>query len=796
MNQRASRPGCRSLDRYEQVESGANTVMKERSMVRLGKFLGALGTVALMSCIMVRAQVTKADDERAAGLATKLQELTENVADVPSWVEDEDVMVYNKSVPGGHTFVLVDAANGSKQPAFDQARLATALNVAAHTDFKPEALPFTRLQLVDHHSAVEFGFEQTPWRCELSNYQCAKKTDPFHAGYHEDPNAERIERNSLDNAQPSPDKKWEAVVENYNVVVRSPDRKQRYVLSTDGSEGNYYELSSIVWSPDSTHLVAYRIRPGFRRMVHYNDSSPATQLQPIYTEVEYTKPGDTLDLQQPVLFDVAGKQALPLSNGLFPNPFELSNAVWWKDSRGFTFEYNQRGHQVYRVIEVDAKTGTPHILIDEQSRTFIDYRQLVDSITDTGKEYRRDLADGKEIIWMSERDGWAHLYLVDGATGRFKQQITKGEWVVRAVDRVDEVKRQIWFQASGMRPDEDPYFVHGYRINFDGTGLTPLTEGSGNHHLAFSKDGKFYVDLVSTIDTTPVLTLYRTDDNTQVMELERGNIDKLKAAGWHAPEVFTAKGRDGKTDIWGVVWKPAHFDPQKKYPVVENIYAGPQGSFVPKTFSTRTEALTELGFVVVQIDGMGTNNRSKAFHDVAFKNLKDAGFPDRIAWHKAYAAQHPWYDISRVGIFGTSAGGQSAMGALLFHPEFYKVAVSNSGCHDNRMDKIWWNEQWMSWPIGPQYSESSNVDNAWRLQGKLLLVVGEMDTNVDPSSTFQVVDRLEKANKMFDLLYAPGEGHGVRGPRGPYSQLKMQDFFVRNLLGQETPDWNQEPAHP
>jgi dipeptidyl aminopeptidase/acylaminoacyl peptidase len=199
---------------------------------------------------------------------------------------------------------------------------------------------------------------------------------------------------------------------------------------------------------------------------------------------------------------------------------------------------------------------------------------------------------------------------------------------------------------------------------------------------------------------------------------------------------------------------------------------------------------------VVQIDGMGTNNRSKAFHDVAFKNLKDAGFPDRIAWHKAYAAQHPWYDISRVGIFGTSAGGQSAMGALLFHPEFYKVAVSNSGCHDNRMDKIWWNEQWMSWPIGPQYSESSNVDNAWRLQGKLMLVVGELDSNVDPSSTFQVVDRLEKANKMFDLLFAPGENHGVRGPRGTYSQLKLQDYFLRNLLGQETPAWNEEPAHP
>jgi dipeptidyl aminopeptidase/acylaminoacyl peptidase len=768
-----------------------------RLYVRPGRVCAStIGVIALAFCGLVQAQVTKADYERAAGVMAKYRALPENIADAPSWIEDEHKLVYSKSVADGHEFVLVDAESGSKQPAFDHARLSAALNAAAHLDSTPNKLPFTRVDLVDHESAVEFRLNYSDrWHCDLSNYHCEKRPNNGRSSYHEDPNAER-ERNSLDATKPSPDKKWEALVENYNVVVRSPDRKQHFVLSTEGSEGNFYELNSIEWSPDSQHLVAYRIRPGYRRMIHYIESSPATQLQPIYTDMEYTKPGDVLDLQQPVLFDVPGKHEMPVSNELFPNPYELSDAVWWKDGRGFTFEYNQRGHQVYRVIEVDAKTGAARTLIDEQSQTFIDYRPLIPSGTDTGKKYRHDVADGKEIIWMSERDGWAHLYLVDGMTGQFKQQITKGDWVVRSVDYVDESKRQIWFQGSGMKPGEDPYFMHAYRINFDGTGLTPLADGPGNHHLEYSKDGKYYTDLVSTIDTAPVLTLYRVEGNEKVAELERGNIDKLKAAGWHAPEVFTAKGRDGKTDIWGVVWKPANFDPQKKYAVIENIYAGPQGNFVPKTFSARTESLTELGFVVVQMDGMGTNNRSKAFHDVAFKNLKDAGFPDRIAWHKAYAAGHPWYDITRVGVFGTSAGGQSAMGALLFHPEFYKVAVSNSGCHDNRMDKLWWNEQWMSWPIGPQYSESSNVDNAWRLQGKLLLVVGEMDSNVDPASTFQVVDRLEKANKSFDLLFAPGENHGVRGAKGAYSQRKLEDFFVRNLLGQPTPDWNEEPAHP
>ena len=254
------------------------------------------------------------------------------------------------------------------------------------------------------------------------------------------------------------------------------------------------------------------------------------------------------------------------------------------------------------------------------------------------------------------------------------------------------------------------------------------------------------------------------------------------------PEVLVAKGRDGATDIWGLIVRPSHFDPAQKYPVVENIYAGPQGSFVPKSFFVfnQMQSQAELGFIVVQIDGMGTSNRSKAFHDVAWRNLGDAGFPDRILWHKAVATKYPYYDVSRVGIYGTSAGGQNSMGALLFHPEFYKAAVSAAGCHDNRMDKIWWNEQWMG-ELGPHYAASSNVENAARLQGQLLLVVGEMDTNVDPSSTFQVVNALIKANKTFDLLVIPGAGH-TNG--GPYGERKRNDFFVHHLMGIEPPERN------
>jgi dipeptidyl aminopeptidase/acylaminoacyl peptidase len=437
------------------------------------------------------------------------------------------------------------------------------------------------------------------------------------------------------------------------------------------------------------------------------------------------------------------------------------------------------------VIEVDAATGGARAVISEEPQTFFTY---------SSKKYRHDVDDGREIVWMSERDGWNHLYLYDGAAGEVKNQITRGEWVVRGVSEVDDKKRQIYFSASGMDAGQDPYFVSYYRINFDGTGLTRLTGAPSHHSASFSKDLRYFVDTYSRVDEAPVMELRRTADGSLVGEIERGDLAELRKAGWRPPEVFTAKGRDGKTDIWGVIYRPAAFDPSRRYPVIENIYAGPHGAFVPKAFTAfhHMQGQAELGFVVVQIDGMGTNFRSKAFHDVAWKNLKDAGFPDRILWHKAVAATYPWYDITRVGIYGNSAGGQNALGALLFHGDFYKAAVSTVGCHDNRMDKIWWNEQWMGWPIGPQYEASSNVVHAGRLQGRVLLVVGELDTNVDPSSTLQVVNALIKAKKDFELLVIPGAGHG---PGGAYGERKRLDFFVRHLLGQAPPDWNAEQSN-
>jgi dipeptidyl aminopeptidase/acylaminoacyl peptidase len=585
------------------------------------------------------------------------------------------------------------------------------------------------------------------------------------------------------------DGQYKAFIQNFNVYIQPKGAAAAYPISFDGTENNAYSFDTLAWSPDSKKLVAYHVRPGFDRLVTYIESSPADQIQPKTTTVHYAKPGDPVDIAQPVLFDVATKQSIQIDNALFPNPFDLTRPVWWKDSRGFTFEYNQRGHQAYTVIEVNAQTGVARPLIAETTSTFFYYNDLGPGLS-AGRRYRHDVDDGKEIIWASERDGWEHLYLYDGLNGKLKNQITRGDWLVRNVDFVDDQKRQIWFEAGGSIPGQDPYFTQYYRINFDGTGLTRLTNADGMHTASFSRDRQFYVDRWQRVDLAPVAELRRNSDQKVLLALDHGDTTALRAAGFQAPEVFVAKGRDGKTDIWGTITRPMHFDSTKKYPVIENIYAGPQGSFVPKTFSAIApdQALAELGFIVVHIDGMGTSNRSKAFHDVAYKDLADAGFPDRILWHKAVAAKYPSYDITRVGIFGTSAGGQSAMGALLFHPEFYKVAVSNSGCHDNRMDKMWWNEQWMSWPVGPQYAASSNVDNAYRLQGQVLLVIGEMDTNVDPASSLQVVNAFVKAHKHFDMLYIPGQNHGVGILADEHYR---DDYFVHHLLGVEPPDWNK-----
>ena len=781
--------------------------------------LSAAAVLALGLTAYVGAQGAdvKGDYDRANSLRDRVNNRVYNVAEAPNWVAGTPKFWYRKSVKGGNEFVLVDPVAATKVPPFDHAKLAAGINAVTKGGATAITLPFSAFSYADNFNSIDFalgagaaggaraagaaGAQVSRLRCTLTDYTCqtVASQNGGVAG------AGRAGRGGgapgagvaadVPQFKTSPDGKSEAFVQNFNIFVRPAGGRaaSASALSWDGSEGNSYTFQSIQWSPDSAKIAAYRRVPGYNRQVSYVQSSPSDQLQPKASSRFYRKPGDTVDIDTPVVFNVASKSQAVVSNQLFPNPYSNGRIEWRKDSHAFTFEYNQRGHQVYRVIEVDAATGKARNVIEETSKTFVDYRRTSAGLSDSGRAERFDLADGKEIIWMSERDGWPHLYLYDGATGQMKNQITKGNWAVHHVEKVDEATRQIYFTANGVDAGKDPYFLNWYRVNFDGTGLTRFTTADAMHSVTWSPDAQYYVDSYSRVDMPPVTELRRSSDQKVVMELERADATDLMATGWKAPEVFVSKARDGVTDVWGIIVRPTNFDPSKKYPVIENIYAGPQGSFVPKTFSTQLgmQTLAELGFIVVQVDGMGTANRSKAFHDVAFQNLADAGFPDRIIWHKAIAAKYPYYDITRVGIYGTSAGGQNSAGALLFHPEFYKVAVSNSGCHDNRMDKIWWNEQWMGWPIGPAYAASSNVDNAAKLQGHLMLVVGEMDTNVDPSSTMQVVNALVQASKEFELVVVPGADHGAGSP---ITVRKRNDYFVRYLRGIEPPNWNSMPA--
>jgi dipeptidyl aminopeptidase/acylaminoacyl peptidase len=821
------------------------------------------------------AQGTHSDYERALNLRKITANKVFKQRVIPHWLPGNTQFWYRNDLADEvREFILVNAETGTRQPAFEHERLATALAKATGKEIRADKLPIDKLKFTESGSVhkdsigeLQFRSHGKRWKCDLRSYELQQLTEDeqitgslepgvrvrpsvrtgeetsimflnrttgdveiywidaerqrrhyttvraggqhrqhTYAGHvwlvtdkagkrsvvfvateeageavidekslREDVGSSKSRRRGGERRAESPDGKWSAFVRDHNLYVRNLENSEEIALSSEGTVEDAYS-ERLYWSPDSEKLVALRIQKGDDRKIYLIESSPKDQLQPKLHTLSYAKPGDRIAIPKPQLFNVVREGQIPIADQLFPNPWSISRIRWAPDSSRFTFLYNQRGHQVLRIISIDANTGEARAIVDEQSTTFIDY---------ASKRFSYYLDATKEIIWMSERDGWNQLYLYDAETGRVKNQITKGEWVVRSVERVDEAERQIWFRAGGIRPGQDPYYVHFCRVDLDGSGLVVLTEGDGTHKIEFSPDRRFFLDRWSRVEQPPVTELRDANDGKLICELERADWSMLLKTGWRPPERFVAKGRDGKTDIHGVIIRPSNFDPNRKYPVVEQIYAGPQGAFVPKSFGlqTRQHAIAELGFIVVQIDGMGTSYRSKAFHDVCWKNLGDSGFPDRILWMKAAAAKYPYMDITRVGIYGGSAGGQSALRALLAHGDFYKVAVTDCGCHDNRMDKIWWNELWMGWPIGPHYEEQSNVTQAHKLQGKLLLTFGELDRNVDPASTMQVVDALIKADKDFDLLIVPGRGHGVG--ETPYASRRRMDFFVRHLLGVE-----------
>ena len=723
----------------------------------------------------LQAQGTRADYRRSAELRKRFSGKVFRDRIRLKWFADDQGGWYRVDLGDGkREFVLVDLGRRKRRAAFDHEDLADALTEATGKAFDPEKLPLEGLRFSADRKQCWFRAAGKGWLCERDDSKLQEAEEPknFDAGSDRQPADWKRPGFESPRNRRSPDGVWEVFVKEHDLHLRNRRTGSELRLSGGGDQERSWS-DNVFWSPDSKRLVAYRTRRGAKHTVHMVESSPQKQLQPKLHSHQYLKPGDEIPLRRPHLFDVSSGREIPVSNKLFSNPWRVRELRWNKAGDRFTFRYNQRGHQVLRLIEVNARSGVARAVIEETSKTFLDYAY---------KQFLFYLDDTNELLWMSERDGWNHLYLYDSRTGRVKNQVTRGHWVVRGIEKIDVKARQLWFRASGLVEGEDPYHIHFCRIDFDGSNLVRLTSGDGTHQVRYSPGGDYLVDTWSRVDRPPVTELRSATSGRRVCRLERADISALKEAGWQQPERFQAPGRDGRTGIWGVIYRPTNFDEDVEYPVIEKIYAGPHGSFVPKSFrsSFDTQVLAELGFIVVQIDGMGTSNRSKAFHDVCHKNLGDSGFPDRILWMRAAAKTRPWMDLSRVGIYGGSAGGQSSLRGMLIHGDFYKVAVSVCGCHDNRMDKIWWNELWMGWPIGPHYAEQSNVTQAHRLTGQLLLIVGELDRNVDPASTMQVVNALIKADKDFDFLMIPGGGHGIGGS---YGVRRRQDYFVRHLWG-------------
>jgi dipeptidyl aminopeptidase/acylaminoacyl peptidase len=729
-----------------------------------------------ITSLTLLAQGTVDDYNRAFSLPDRLKDKVYYSNVTPQWIEKTNKFWYVRFTPQGKTYLLVDADKRKSTALFDHVKLAETLSNAGKKPIELEKLTLADLKVSTSLDTLRFVNGGTKW------IYLQKKDSIINDGKYVAPAPDYWGKFDYEReGEPliSPDKKLSVFTRNSNLYVKDIATGVDKALSTDGTKDDYYS-TNISWSPDSKKVAVMKIHAAGIRQITFIESSPNDQLQPKVQTRDYQKPGDVLPQKTPVVFEVATGQAKVPVNTLFANQFDLPNWFSWSaDNKTVFFEYNQRGHQVYRVLAMSTETAEVRTVIEETSTTFVNYTRY----------FRRDLPKTNEIIWGSERDNWNHLYLYDAQTGKVKNQITKGAWYVREVVDVNEAKREIIFSANGMVPNEDPYLIRYYRIRFDGTGLTCLTPEEGMHQAWFSGDKKYLVDVYSLVNKAPVTVLRSAKDEKIILPLERADITELQKTGWIAPEPFVAKGRDGKTDIWGIIVRPTNFDPKKKYPVLEYIYAGPGSQYTPKSFFSNNRYLSpiaELGFIVIQLDGMGTSFRSKAFEEVCFRNLKDAGFPDRIAWTKALGEKYSFIDTTRIGIYGASAGGQEAMTAVLFHPEHYKAAYSSCGCHDNRMDKIWWNEQWLGYPIGKQYEENSNVVNAHLLTRPLMLVVGEVDDNVDPASTMQVCNALIKANKDFEFISLPGTNHTMGGD---YGEHKRYDFFVKNLMGVTPPSW-------
>lgn len=614
------------------------------------------------------------------------------------------------------------------------------------------------------------------------------------------PGARGGQRNEI----PSPDGTRAVFVRDHNLWVRDVATKQETQLTTDGEQDFAYATNNagwtksdrpvVVWSPDSKKVATFK-----------HDGRNVGEMYLVNTQVghpdfqawKYPLPGDEhIFMLTRVIIDVEASKVIPLK--MDPDPHrstlcdhivcrgEWADVQWSPDSTQLAFVSTSRDHKHEQLFVTDAATGEIRKVLEEKVDTFFE--------SGNGSVNWRVLFPTDEVIWYSQRDDWGQLYLYDLKTGQLKHQITSGEGNVTVLLRIDEEARQLTFQGVGKEKGRNPYYTHLYRIGMDGKGLTLLTPEDANHEISLADSGKYFVDSYSTPVTPPVAVL-RDTSGKLVMQLEKADISRLTASGWKPPTQIVVKARDGKTDLYGLMHTPANLDESRKYPIINRIYPGPQtGSVGSRSFSpsrSDSDALAQLGFVVVEIDGMGTPWRSKTFHEAYYNNMADNTIPDQVAGMKQLAERHKWIDIERVGVWGHSGGGYATASAMFMFPDFFDVGISESGNHDNRVYEDDWAEKWMDLlkknPDGTSNYDSQATQNlAKNLKGKLLLAHGTMDSNVPPNNTLLVVDALIKANKDFELLMIPNAGHGF-GSAGNYMMRRRWDFFVRHLLGAEPP---------
>ena len=718
------------------------------------------------------------------------------------WLAQER-FVFRDAGPEGSEFVMFDAAHGTRQPAFDHAKIAAALSGASGASYNAAHLPFMSFEFSSDGKSILFQAKGKHWTCDLEANTCLADAKPAKPGA------------APPDQELSPDGKQAAFIRDYNLWVRDVSSGKEAQLTTDGVKDFGYATDNagwihsdrpiLLWSPDSKKIATFQQDQrgvGEMYLVETKVGHPVLQAW------KYPLPGDdVVTTIQRVVIDIDAHKVIRLQlppdqhRTTLCDDVECRNSDWddveWSaDATHLAFVSTSRDHKHEQLRVADAATGAVRDVLEETAATQYE--------SGWGRVNWRYLPASNEVIWFSERDGWGHLYLYDLATGKLKNQITSGDWVVTQLLRVDEKSRALYFLAGGREKGENPYFAHLYRIGFDGKNLTLLTPESGTHEITFSSSGRYFADSYSKPDV-PGVAVVRDDTGKLIATVAKTDISKLVASGWQPPVPITVKARDGATDLYGLMYKPTNLDATKKYPIVNRIYPGPQGgsvgswSFTPAR--SDAQSLAELGFVVVEIEGMGNPLRSKKFHDFYYGNMGDNTLPDQIAGMKELAQRFSWIDIDRVGIFGHSGGGYATADAMFRYPDFFKVGISESGNHDNREYEDDWGERYQGLLVKnadgtSNYDDQANQHLAKNLKGHLLLAHGTLDDNVPPYNTLLVVDELIKANKDFDLLLLPNQHHGY-GSATLYMTRRRWDYFVRYLLGAEPPhEYELRPPTP